>query len=56
MNLSAPKQITWLIAVIVGVLGILGKVVAIPFISAYAFWLVVVAFLILVVGTFMDGV
>ena len=56
MNLSAPKQITWLIAVIVGVLGILGKFVAIPFISAYAFWLVVVAFLILVVGTFMDGV
>lgn len=56
MKLSAPKQMLWLVAVIVGVLGILGNFVATPFISAYAFWLVAVGFALLALGTAMKGV
>lgn len=55
MRLNAPKQITWLIAVIFGVAGIVVYFVTIPGLSANAFWLVVVAFVILGASTFIKG-
>jgi hypothetical protein len=56
MKLSAPKQMVWMISVILGVLGILGKFTAITFISVNAFWLVAVGFALLALGTAMKGV
>ena len=53
MKLSAPKTGTWWIAVILGVLGILGQLVAIPFVSDYAFWFVAVGFVLLALATFL---
>jgi len=55
MNLSAPKEITWWIAVIVGVVGIIAylDVVTIPVISGFAFWLVVIAFGLLALATLL---
>ena len=58
MNLSAPKMVTWVIALIVGVVGILIQVgslsiVAVPF--GLGFWLVVVAFVLLLVATLFKG-
>ena len=55
MKLSAPKQITWWIAVVVGVLGILATLVTIPVLSGFAFWLVVIGFLLLAVATAIEG-
>jgi len=55
MKLSAPKQITWMIAVILGVLGLLGTLATIPLASANAFWFVFLGFAILAVATFVDG-
>ena len=55
MNLSAPKQITWWIAIILGVLGIVGTFVSIPFVSAYTFFLVAAAFVLLALATFLKG-
>ena len=55
MRLNAPTQGLWLIAVILGVLGILGRFVPIDYVSANSFWLVAVGFLALVVGTKMKG-
>ena len=55
MSLSAPKTVTWWIALIIGVVGILASLVAIPVLSAYAFWLVAVAFVLLLVATFLPG-
>jgi len=55
MRLSAPKQVTWWIALIVGVIGILANLVIIPVLSGYAFWLVVVAFVLLILATFLEG-
>ena len=59
MNLSAPKMITWVVALIVGVVGILLTVakisiLAVPF-GGLGFWLVVVAFVLLLVATLMKG-
>jgi hypothetical protein len=56
MKLSAPKQTVWLVAVILGVLGILGNFVSIPMVTTYAFWLVAVGFAALALGTAMKGV
>ena len=55
MRLNAPKKNIWWISVILGVLGVLGAVVTIPFISAYAFWLVTVGFILLALSTVLKG-
>ena len=55
MNLNAPKTITWWIAVVLGVLGILGNFVAIPVVSEYAFLLVAIAFVLLALATALTG-
>ena len=55
MKFSAPKQITWWIAVVIGVLGILATLVTIPVLSGFAFWLVVIGFALLAVATVVEG-
>ena len=55
MQLSAPKQVIWWVALVVGVVGVLAHLVTIPVLSGLAFWLVVVAFVLLLVATFVPG-
>lgn len=55
MKLSAPQQVTWWIALIVGVIGIIANLVTIPVLSPIAFWLVVAAFVLLLVATLIKG-
>jgi len=55
MKLNAPTQLVWIISVIVGVLGILGKLIVIPFVTVYAFWFVAVGFVLLALATFLKG-
>ena len=55
MKLSAPKQSLWMVAVVLGVLGVLGNFVAIPVVTVNAFWFVTVGFAVLVLGTAFKG-
>ncbi len=55
MKLSAPKQLTFWIAVILAVLGVLATLVTIPVLSGFAFWLVVIGFIVLAVGNLIEG-
>ena len=55
MKLSAPQQITWWIALIVGVIGIIAHLVTIPVLTGIAFWLVAIAFVLLLVATLVKG-
>lgn len=55
MKLSAPKQTTWWIAVVLGVLGLVGTYVSLPFVSANTFWFVAVGFILLTLATFFKG-
>ena len=48
---SAPKQLTWFIALILGLAGILGTLTVIPVISGIAFWLVVAGWALLLIAT-----
>lgn len=50
LNLSRPKDITFLIAVIIAGLVLLGRVVALPIFSQYAFGLLLIAFIVLAAG------
>ncbi len=37
MDISAPKNVTFWISVVLAVLGLIGVIVTIPFLSTYAF-------------------
>jgi len=58
MKLNAPKMITWIVALIVGVVGILihlfmPTLIAVPF--GLGFWLLAVAFVLLLLATALAG-
>ena len=56
MTLSSPKMITWVIALILGVVGILANLVALPIVSAgIGFGLLAIAFLLLLVASVVKG-
>lgn len=57
MKLNAPNQTFWLVAIVLGVLGILGKMAVIPtaMIADNAFWLVTGGFAILALTTIFKG-
>jgi len=55
MHLSAPTQPVFLISLVVGVLAILGLFVVIPFVSANATWLLIAAFVLLVLGNLLNN-
>ena len=55
MKLTAPKQITFWIAVVLGLLGLVGKITTIAILSPYAFWFAFVAFALLVLGLLVKG-
>jgi hypothetical protein len=52
MKLSAPKNITWWIAVGLGVVGFLGNFMAL---GSLSFWLLFLGFALLAVATMIDG-
>ncbi len=53
MKLTPPKQITFWIAIILGVLGILGFVI--PVLAPFAFWLVLAGLVLLVIALLVKG-
>jgi hypothetical protein len=55
MKLKAPKMITFGIAVIVAVIGIIAKLVTIPVLTGLAGWLILIAFVILTLGVLLRG-
>lgn len=55
MTLNAPSQVVFIIAVILAVLAVLGALVSIPFVTAYAFWILVLGFIVLAGGVLMKG-
>lgn len=52
---NAPNRTLWLIALIVGGLGILAHFVQIPELSKYNYWMLLIGFALLVFGTSTRG-
>jgi hypothetical protein len=55
MKLSAPKNVTFYVAVVLGVLGFLGFIVQLPVLTPLAFWLVLVGFVVLAAGNLLPN-
>jgi hypothetical protein len=55
MKLTPPTQNVFYVSVALAALGLVGSFVAIPFVSAYAFWFVFVAYVVLFLGNTMKG-
>jgi len=56
MKLNAPKKSTWWVSVVIAALAIISVwIVALPFLTANAFLVLLVAFVILCLGTFVKG-
>lgn len=55
MRLNAPKKITWYIAILIGIGGIIVKLAGGTVFEPYSFWIVVVGWLILVLATYFPG-
>ncbi len=56
MNLSPPTTMVFVISLILALLALVGKFVAIPFISDNGFWVAIVAYIVLAVGNLFRGV
>ena len=55
MALSAPKQVTFWVAVVVAVIGLIAALVTIPVLSGFALWILVLGFVILAAGNLLEG-
>ncbi len=53
MKLNPPKMITFWISVALGVIGLIGNFI--PLLSPYAFWILLVGFVVLVLGLLIKG-
>jgi hypothetical protein len=55
MKLSPPKNVSWILAVLLGLLGIIASQVSIPLVSDYDFWFVAAGFGLLALATLLRG-
>jgi hypothetical protein len=55
ISLSTPRQMTFLVSVIIAVLVVIGMIVPLPFFTAYALGLLLIAYLILLAGVLLDN-
>ena len=55
VRLNAPTFPVFVISVILALLALVSVFVPIPFISAFAFWVMLVAYLVLVAGNVLKG-
>ncbi|HOT90868.1 MAG TPA: hypothetical protein PLJ78_14505 [Anaerolineae bacterium] len=55
LKLNAPKQVTFIVAVVLAVLGLLGFLIDIPVLSNLDIWLVLVGFILLALGNLLEG-
>jgi len=56
MKPSAPKKIVWIIALIVGILGIVSHFVSIKYVTDISNWLLIAGFALLALGTTFKGI
>ena len=55
MSKDVTGSMMYWVALVIGLLGIIGHIVTIPVLTTYAFWLVVVGFILFLVMPVLDG-
>jgi len=56
MRLNAPTQMVFLISLILAVLALIGHFVLIPYVTAYQFWVAIVAYGVLAAACVLKNV
>lgn len=56
VRLSAPKQFTFLVSLLIAIFALISFLVKIPNISPNAFWIAIVAYIVLAVGCALKGI
>lgn len=56
MKLQRPKELTFWISVILVALGVLGHLGTLAVFAPYAFWMVVIGFVLLMLGVLFTGI
>lgn len=56
MSPSAPKQITWFLGLVIGVLGIVGHYAQVEFLTEHNYLLLLIGFILLAIGTTFRGI
>lgn len=54
-TLSAPSQVIFLISLALAIIAVLGALVIIPVVTKYAFWIAILAYIVLALGNLMKG-
>lgn len=55
MRLSAPKKWVFWTSVALAAAGLVGSFVTIPFVSGFAFWFILVGYVLLAAGNLLKG-
>ena len=55
MRLNQPKEITWWVALVIAVLGLIGQLVDVSVLSDLSFWLALASAVLLLVATYIPG-
>lgn len=55
-TLSAPSRVTFIVSLALAVIAVLGTLVVIPVVTNYAFWLAILGYIVLALGSLMKGV
>lgn len=55
LHISAPKRVTFWVSLVLGLLGIIGSIIPIPFVSTIAPWVLAAGWLLLTLGCFVKG-
>lgn len=55
MKLTPPKKVTFWVAIVLGLLGLLASFVSIPVVSGFSFWFVFAGFALLALGLTVKG-
>jgi hypothetical protein len=55
MQLNAPKKTTWLVALVLGVIGLIAYLFTIPVLTALAFWLVLIGLILMLVAAYLPN-
>jgi hypothetical protein len=56
MTLNAPRQLYFVIAVVIAIVAVIAAISATPFLPISAFWVMTIAFVILALGCVIKGV
>ena len=56
MSLSVPTQVVFLISLILAILAVVGTFVALPVVTANAFWVATAGYVALMLGCLLKGV